>query len=155
MTGSIDGVIIKLLKTHRDERGFFREILRSTDVLFEPGFGQFSHAISYMGVVKAWHAHKYQTQWTYVATGTLKIVLCDMRKESNTFKERMEFIAGDNMDKFVYSLPPGVVHGYNCINGPADVFYITSGQYDLDDEVRIPHDDSEIGYDWTAGTIIK
>ena len=78
-----------------------------------------------------------------------------MRKESNTFKERMEFIAGDNMDKIVYSLPPGVVHGYKCINGPADVFYITSGQYDLDDEVRIPHDDSEIGYDWTAGTIIK
>ena len=30
----------------------------------------------------------------------------------------------------------------------ANVIYVTSGQYDLSDEVRIPQNNPEIGYDW-------
>jgi dTDP-4-dehydrorhamnose 3,5-epimerase len=67
----------------------------------------------------------------------------------------MKFLSGDYQPAFVYSLPPGVVHGYRCIYGPAHVFYLTSGVYDPSDEERIPHDDSSIGYDWTADPVIK
>jgi dTDP-4-dehydrorhamnose 3,5-epimerase-like enzyme len=35
------------------------------------------------------------------------------------------------------------------------ILYITSNVYDPNDEGRIPHDDSKIGYDWTAGPTIK
>ena len=51
--------------------------------------------------------------------------------------------------------PQGVAHGYKCINGPANVIYVTSGQYDMEDEVRIPYDDPDIGFDWLAGIAIK
>jgi dTDP-4-dehydrorhamnose 3,5-epimerase len=149
----IDGVIIKELVTHSDERGFFREIIRATDDIFDTDFGQFSHSLVFAGEVKAWHGHKFQTQWTYVGTGDLRVALHDTRLRSSTFQKTMEFIVGEHSKPCVYVFPPGVVHGYKVINGPANVFYITSGQYDSEDEVRIPHDDSEINYDWFETSI--
>ena len=151
----IDGVVLKELITHTDDRGFFREIIRITGDFFAPGFGQLSHSLVYPGIIKAWHAHKVQSQWTYVACGVLKVVLHDNRPVSPTYRTTMEFLAGDNQPALVYFLPPAVLHGYRCIHGVAHIIYITSGTYDLTDEVRIPHDDPAIGYDWLKGTAIK
>ena len=145
----IDGVIIKELVTHSDERGFFREIIRVTDDFFKKGFGQLSHSLVYPGVIKAWHAHKFQEQWNYVVVGLLKVVLYDLRPDSPTFREKTEFFAGDNQLAQVYYFPAGVLHGYKCINGPMHIIYVTSGVYDLADEVRILHDDQSIGHDWS------
>lgn len=144
----IHGVIIKELITHADERGFFREIIRITDGFFKEGFGQLSHSLVYPGVIKAWHAHKFQGQWNYVAVGLLKVVLFDFRPDSPTFREKMELFAGDNQPAQVYYFPAGVLHGYKCINGPMHIIYITSGIYDLVDEVRISQNAPEINYNW-------
>ena len=151
----IDGVALKNLKTHRDERGFFREIIRVKDDFFEEGFGQWSHSLMYPGVIKAWHIHKQQTDWWYVGTGVLKIVLYDKRPESSTYRQTMEIMLGDNHDARVLKIPPGVAHGCKCMSGPANLFYITSHTYDPKDEGRIPHDDPEIGYDWLQGPPIS
>lgn len=147
----ISGVAFKDLVTHSDERGFFREVLRVSDDCFGPGFGQLSHSLVHAGVVKAWHAHRHQTQWNYVAVGLIKVALHDTRAESPTFRETMEFLAGDDQRIGIYVFPPGVAHGYQCLRGPVHMIYVTSGTYDLDDEVRIPHDDPAIGYSWPAG----
>ena len=151
----IDGVGLKSLETHRDERGFFREIIRVKDDFFEEGFGQWSHSLMYPGVIKAWHIHKQQTDWWYVGTGVLKIVLYDKRPESSTYRQIMEIMLGDYHDARVLKIPPGVAHGCKCMSGPANLFYITSHTYDPEDEGRIPHDDPEIGYDWLQGPPIK
>jgi dTDP-4-dehydrorhamnose 3,5-epimerase len=155
MLNTIEGVSVIKLITHADKRGFFREILRETDDSFSVGFGQLSHSLVYSGVVKAWHAHKVQSQWTYAVTGTLKVALHDLREDSVTYHNTMEFEVGENTESMVYMFPQGVAHGYKCINGPANVIYVTSGQYDMEDEVRIPYDDPDIGFDWLAGIAIK
>ena len=147
----IEGVVIKELETHNDKRGFFREILRVTDDFFSEGFGQLSHSLVYSDVIKAWHAHRQQTQWTYVVCGLLKVALYDGRSQSSTYRQTMEFLVGDNQAAQVYSFPPGVLHGYRCINGPAHVIYVTSGVYDLSDEIRIAHNDQIINFDWLQG----
>ncbi len=144
----IHGVSFKDLVTHPDERGFFREIIRVTDDFFAEGFGQISHSLVYTGVVKAWHAHKKQTQWNYVLSGLIRVALYDARKDSPTYRETMEFLAGDYQAARVYKFPPGVLHGYRCLNGPMNIMYVTSGTYDSTDEVRVPHDDPSVGYDW-------
>jgi dTDP-4-dehydrorhamnose 3,5-epimerase len=151
----IEGVVVKDLVTHTDERGFFREVIRTTDEFFTVGFGQISHSLVYSGVVKAWHAHRVQTQWTYVLFGLLKVVLYDGRPQSVTHGQITEFLTGDNQTAQVYCFPPGVAHGYRCICGPAHVVYVTSGVYDLSDEVRFPHDDATIGYDWLKEPVIR
>ncbi len=151
----IDGVALKSLVTHRDERGFFREIIRVTDDFFEEGFGQWSQSLMYPGVIKAWHIHKKQTDWWYVGTGVLKVVLYDKRPESSTYRQTMAIMLGDTHEAKVLKIPPGVAHGCKCLSGPANLFYVTSHTYDPEDEGRIPHDDPEIGYDWLQGPPIK
>lgn len=144
----IKGVVIKDLITYPDERGFFRELIRDTDDFAEEGIGQTSHSLVYAGVVKAWHAHVHQSQWNYVVNGLIYVALHDMRKDSETFGETNTFLCGDHQKQIIYKFPPGVAHGYKCIAGPMNIIYFTSGIYDLSDEVRIEHDDKEIGFDW-------
>ena len=145
----IKGAVLKELFTHPDERGFFREVIRATDPFFAAGFGQMSHSLVHAGILKAWHAHRRQTQWNYVVSGLIAVALHDTRPDSPTFRETMTFRAGAGREAICYMFPPGVAHGYHCLEGPMQIIYVTSGTYDLDDEVRIPHDDPAIGYDWT------
>lgn len=148
-------MIGKQLTTHTDERGFFREVIRETDDFFDEGFGQWSHSLVRPGVAKAWHVHKIQTDWFYVVSGVMKVVLYDTRPDSPTHGEIAEILMGDGFPAQVVKIPPGVAHGYKVIDGPAHMLYVTSRTYDPNDEGRIPHDDPSIGYDWTAAPEIK
>ena len=151
---SIDGVEIKKLVTHADQRGFFREVIRATDDFFGEGFAQWSHTKSYQGVVKAWHIHQRQVDWWYVASGRVKIALYDTRQNSPTYGQLQELLLGDDLEPCVLRVPPGVAHGYRVLSAETHLFYITSRTYDPGDEGRIPHDDPSIGYDWTSGPAI-
>jgi dTDP-4-dehydrorhamnose 3,5-epimerase len=150
----INGVLQKKLIRHPDERGSFTEIIRITDSFFSEGFAQLSHSHMVDGVVKAWHIHKTQIDWWYNSTGTIKIVLFDLRENSNTYKELNEFIMGDIYDPFVIKIPPGVAHGLKVLVGPADLVYVTSSVYNPNEEGRILYNDPKIGYDWIQGKAI-
>ena len=100
------------------------------------------------GTIKAWHLHQQQIDWWYVASGVLRVALYDTREDSPTKGETMEFLLGEHHSPQIMKIPPGVAHGCKVLQGPAVLFYITSNEYNPDDELRIPHDDPEIGYDW-------
>jgi dTDP-4-dehydrorhamnose 3,5-epimerase len=151
----IDGLMIKELVRHKDERGYFEEIIRVTDDFFKEGFAQLSRSLMYHGVIKAWHIHKTQIDWWYVTKGTLKVAVCDMREESPTYKTINEFYLGDFGDDIVLRIPPGVAHGCKVMSDTAELVYVTSGTYNPDEEGRIAHDDPEIGYDWLKMPPIK
>lgn len=151
----IDGVEIKKLTTHSDERGYFREIIRFSDEIFEEGFGQFSHSLMYPGVAKAWHIHKTQVDWWYVPVGNLRLAMKDLRADSPTHGELQEIFMGENFPATVVKIPPGVAHGCKVLGEVTHLFYLTSSAYDPEEEGRIAHDDPKIGYDWTKGPKIK
>ena len=150
-----EGVRTKELATHADSRGFFRELIRVTDDFFEEGFGQLSHSLMFNGVTKAWHFHRRQTDWWYVCSGVLRVGLCDMREDSVTYRETMDFLMGDLQTAQVVSIPPGVAHGCQTIQGPVNLLYVTSRAYDPADELRLAHDDPAIDFDWLSGPPIK
>jgi dTDP-4-dehydrorhamnose 3,5-epimerase len=151
----IEGVEIKELVTHPDERGYFREVIRKTDPFFGEGFAQLSHSLMHPGVAKAWHIHKTQIDWWYVPLGVLKVALYDTRPDSPTHGELMELFMGEEHGQSVLKIPPGVAHGCKAIGGTAHLVYVTSNTYDPAEEGRIAHDDPTIGYDWLAGPSIK
>ena len=136
----IEGVKILNLKSHKDDRGFFREIFRFDEQFKEIPIGQLSHSQVNEGVIKAWHGHVYQSQWNYVVSGQIKVALLDKRENSSTINQIMEFIAGED-DHIAYFFPPGVFHGYKCLKGPMQIIYVTSGSYDINDEIREYNDD--------------
>lgn len=144
----IEGVEIKELIMHKDERGFFCEIIRNSDTFFQNRFGQLSYSMSHQGVLKAWHLHKKQTDWMYVPIGEIKLVLSDRRESCATFGKLVEILTGGRFGHKVVKIPPGVAHGYKIIKGPMNIIYVTDREYDPSDELRIPDDDPRIGYDW-------
>lgn len=146
----IDGVHVKELIRHKDERGFFEEIIRRSDDFFLEGFGQLSHSFMYQRVIKAWHIHKSQIDWWYVARGTLWVALCDMREGSPTYHKINEFVLGEDGEQGVLKIPGGVAHGCKVLSKTSELFYITSSAYDTNQEGRIDHDDGTIGYDWRS-----
>ena len=151
----IKDIIFKELKTHSDERGFFRELIRNDNDFFKEGFGQWSQSLVLNGVIKAWHLHRIQTDWWYVLSGVLRVGLYDMRSDSPSNKNVMDFLMGDLNPPQVLKIPPGIAHGYKAIQGPVNIFYITSHLYNPDDEIRLPYNDPKINFDWLKGSAIK
>ena len=135
----INGVKLKQLKLHSDDRGYFSEILRDDDNLMER-FGQASITQTFPGVIKAFHWHKEQDDIWFVVSGTAQVVLHDLRKESSTYGETNVFYLGDNNRQIVL-IPKGVAHGYRVL-GPKIVtlVYFTTKSYNPQnpDEEIIP-----------------
>ena len=107
------------------------------------------------GVIKAWHFHRIQTDWWYVGSGVLRVGLWDTRPDSPTYRTTMDFLMGDLQPPWVIKIPPGVAHGCSTVQGPVNLFYVTSHVYNWDDEIRLPYDDPEIDFDWLKGPPIK
>ena len=147
----IEGVQLKKLVTHPDERGFFREIVRNTEEIVREGWTQVSHSLMYPGVAKAWHIHPTQIDWWYVPVGDLKVALYDTREGSPTRGQLQELFLGEHYEAQLLKIPPGVAHGCKALGGLTHLIYLTSKVYDpVNEELRRPHDDPTIGYDWTA-----
>jgi dTDP-4-dehydrorhamnose 3,5-epimerase len=154
--GNIVDVVLEPLIVHSDDRGYFRELIRTDAPFFKEGFGQWSHSKMYPGVIKAWHIHKTQVDWWYVPFGRLRVVLHDMREYSSTKGITYELQLGDDLIPAILKIPAGVAHGCRVIGtSVAHLFYITSHTYNLAEEGRIAHDDPSIGYDWLSNPPIK
>ncbi|HXG36582.1 MAG TPA: dTDP-4-dehydrorhamnose 3,5-epimerase family protein, partial [Dehalococcoidia bacterium] len=91
----IQGVEIKKLVRHADERGFLMELLRSDDAFFSK-FGQTYVSMNYPGVVRAWHYHKKQDDYFVCVKGMIKVALYDMREGSPTRGQVDEYYLGDS-----------------------------------------------------------
>ena len=157
---SILGVEFKLLQSHPDGRGFFREIFRNSEDIYKDGnFGQWSHSKMQKDVVKAWHFHHKQTDWWYIPIGQAEVVLYDNRKESPTYKTKLVFRLGESdlygPDTFeaCVRIPPGVLHACQVLSDYAHLFYITSEIYDPNDEGRIAYNSELIPHQWTCEPI--
>ena len=74
----IDGVHLKKLVRHSDDRGFFMEVLRDDDDLLKR-FGQASFSKSYPGVIKAFHYHERQDDLWFFPAGNAQVVIHDLR----------------------------------------------------------------------------
>jgi dTDP-4-dehydrorhamnose 3,5-epimerase len=134
-----------------DDRGYFLEIARLGQGLvadFPAASTQVSTALNYPGIIKAFHYHKFQTDFWVPAAGLLQVVLVDLRRPSATFGLKNTIYVGA-LRSWQILIPPGVGHGYKVIGEqPSVLVYVTNRTYDPKDEGRIPHNDTTIAYDW-------
>ena len=145
----INGIVIKDLKKHVDERGFFAELLRDDwkEVILEDKIVQFNLSFSYPNVVRAWHRHmRGQVDYFISVEGSLKVCAYDDRKNSETEGELDEIVLSSESLKLVRV--PGVLwHGYKAIGTkPVRILYGVNRLYDYTnpDEERRPWNDPTI-----------
>jgi len=146
--GEIEGVIIKELNKHRDNRGFLIETFRK-DELPDNLLPEMSY-ISYTkpGIARGPHEHRDQTDiFCFIGPGTFRIKLWDNREDRPTFGNCMVIIGGEN-NLMTVIVPPGVVHGYQNISDKdgmvlnyPDKLYKGWGKKEDVDEIR--HEDEK------------
>jgi dTDP-4-dehydrorhamnose 3,5-epimerase len=145
----IDGVRVKQLIRHSDDRGFFEEIVRDDDGLLRR-FGQASMSKTYPGVIKAFHYHERQDDLWFFPVGNAQVVLYDLREDSPTKGETNVFYMGED-NPIAVLIPAGVAHGYRTLGEkPAIIIYFTTQSYNPNnpDEKRLPFNDPRIGFNW-------
>lgn len=145
----IDGVRVKQLIRHSDDRGFFQEIVRDDDGLLRR-FGQASMSKTYPGVIKAFHYHERQDDLWFFPVGNAQVVLYDLREDSPTKGETNVFYMGED-NPIAVLIPTGVAHGYRTLGEkPAIIIYFTTQSYNPNnpDEKRLPFNDPRIGFNW-------
>ena len=134
-----------------DDRGHFLEIARLGEGLvadYPATSSQVSAALNYPGIIKAFHYHRYQTDYWVPAAGMLQVALVDLRRGSRTFGVKNTLYIG-TLRPWQLLIPPGIGHGYKVIGEqPSMLVYITNRLYDPKDEGRIAHNDPSIQYDW-------
>ncbi len=149
----INGVKVKKLVVHPDERGLLMEFLRNDEEFFEK-FGQVYLTLVKKGVAKGWHYHKKQVDHFVCVEGRALVALYDQRKDSPTFGQTQDFIiaAPDvSGEHLLIKIPSGVVHGfsaYKCkqvkiVNIPTELY-----NYNELDEFRYPWNSPGIPYQW-------
>lgn len=147
----IEGVQVKKLVRHCDDRGFFMEILRDDDSVFTV-FGQASMTRTYPGVVRAFHYHEHQDDLWFFPVGEVQAVLHDLRENSPTRGETNVFFMGES-NPILLLIPRMVAHGYRVLGErPSVMVYFTTNAYNREkpDEMRLEWDDPAIGFDWST-----
>ncbi len=129
----------KKIRAFKDARGMLFEVLRKDDKLFEGKFGQVLVSVNKPGVVKAWHLHKKQTDYTCCIKG--KILFATAKEKKGKTKVEKWILSGDDLKTI--KVPKKTWHGYKVLGKKeAIVVYIMDVPYNAKqpDEERKPED---------------
>ena len=144
----IKDVVIKKVNVHKDERGFFAELIKFGESTFHEVL-QTSYSETKPGVIKAFHIHNYWEVWCIIK-GEALVVLHDLRPDSATKGETQTILAGEK-NMLVIAIPGGVAHGYKPLGkSNMGIIYHSSEAYNPKNVTirTIPFDSPEIGFDW-------
>lgn len=111
----IAGVTLTPLRQLVDERGAVLHMLRNDAPNFG-GFGECYFSEINPGVVKAWKAHKNQTQNIAVPVGRIYMVLYDDRPSSDSYQAQLQLELGRPDFYQLLQIPPSIIYGFQCIS---------------------------------------
>jgi dTDP-4-dehydrorhamnose 3,5-epimerase len=136
----LEGVLILPAQTTKDQRGLFVKYNVNPAEWAEEFY-----STSKAGVIRGMHFQipPYQhRKMVFVSRGTVVDVLVDLRRDSPTVGDHVEYILTQGQALLV---PPGVAHGF-ATKTAATVHYKTSTRYSREHDQGIRYD--SFGYDW-------
>ena len=132
------------LRRHEDERGWFQELVRASD-LPKP-IRQANLAASRKGVIRALHYHERGQDDVFVCLhGMVRVVVLN-RETGETFTEDI----GDDNPVAIYI--PGVhAHGFEALTDLLFCYHVTE-EYDPSDpdEHQVPWSDERVRHLWST-----
>lgn len=141
-----DGVELRELSPHSDERGVFTEVFREEwGTAGEPI--QWNAVRSNAGVLRGVHVHPVHDDYLTIVDGRMILGLCDLRPDSATYREALTLELDAAAPRAVV-IPHGVAHGFYFEQDSIHV-YAVSHYWNLDDELGCRWDDPALGIPWT------
>lgn len=132
---------------NEDDRGFLIELLTTRDRLIEPIVHVYQ-VYARPRSLRAWIYHKEQSDRLCFTNGHFKLVLCDIREDSPTYRRVNELVVGDD-NRVLVTIPPLVVHGVQNLGTATSSFVNmpTRPYHHADpDKYRLPADAPLLGY---------
>jgi dTDP-4-dehydrorhamnose 3,5-epimerase len=143
-----DGVTVRQLVPHHDERGVFTELFRSEwDVGVEPV--QWNAVVSAPNVLRGVHVHPRHDDYLVVHAGLAAVGLRDLRPGSPT-EGRACLVEMDGAEPAAITIPHGVAHGFWFLEASSHI-YAVSHTWDPADELGCHWADPELAIPWPAG----
>ncbi len=144
---SIAGVYTVPIRVFADERGRFMETFRREWFPWIDWSNmQSNRSDSQAGVLRGLHFHRRQIDYWYVARGSIRVGMVDLRRSSSTYMQKHVLEIGDSNNIGVF-IPVGVAHGF-CALTDATLTYLVNQYYDGGDELGVAWDDPDIALDW-------
>lgn len=139
-------------KVFGDDRGFFVETYRRTDLMalgIQEEMVQDNHSRSTRGVVRGLHftVGRGAGKLVRCARGAIHDVLVDLRRGSPTYGQAEGYDLDDENLRILYA-PPGFAHGFCVVSEVADVVYKLDAYYDTATEREISYNDPALGITW-------
>lgn len=150
---SLPGVVLIEPRVHGDDRGFFVETYRESEIAalgITDRFVQDNQSRSARGVIRGMHFQvgaNPQAKLIRCARGAILDVVCDIRHRSPTFGAWEAFLLDDETCRQLYC-PIGFAHGFQVLSDVADVVYRCSAYYSAHDERGISPDDPDLAIAW-------
>ena len=157
----IIGLVLILPRVFADERGFFLETYKRSDlrrVLIDDHFvqGNLSHSVK--GVLRGLHFQKQpraQGKLVQVLQGEIYDVVLDIRRDSPSFG-RWEGVTLSEADKALLYVPPWCAHGFCALSNSALVSYQVTDEFSPEHERGILWSDPALAITWpVTGAIIS
>lgn len=153
-TTAIPGVLVVTPGKHGDERGFFSETYKHSELVrhgVDHTWVQDNHSMSgKRGVVRGLHFQsppRAQAKLIRVLSGAILDVVVDVRKSSSTYGAHVAVELSSDNWKQLY-VPIGMAHGFCTISDRTEVLYKTSSEYAPEAEGGLLWNDPTLGIRW-------
>jgi dTDP-4-dehydrorhamnose 3,5-epimerase len=150
----LDGVVELVRNPMQDDRGLF-ERLYCQDVLqsylHSNSITQINHSVtSERGAVRGMHLQLGESA-EYKIISCISGEVCDfavdLRRNSKTFLK----CCSANLSPKKYNsflIPPGVAHGFQCLEDNSELIYFHTANYSPKDEFGVSYQDPKLCIDW-------
>ncbi len=146
----IQGVYIIERPSFGDERGFFRELYRKTDLDLKLGFEfnpvQANHSRSQLNTLRGIHIAPWH-KLISVYRGSVQQVIVDVRPDSPTFGKHISIDLGEDNFRSVF-IPAGLGNAFAVTSEVADYCYLTTDYWAAGKETYVNYADADLGIKW-------
>lgn len=147
---SIEGLFLIERQELSDDRGFFKEVARMSEISEAIGspftVAQINHSHSEKNVLRGIHIAPWN-KLIYVATGKVQCAIVDMRPQSPTFLRFESFILGEE-NKNALFVSKFLGNSYAVLSEKTNYFYFTDQEWEAGREKSIVWNDPMINIPW-------
>jgi dTDP-4-dehydrorhamnose 3,5-epimerase len=146
----LEGVIEFNLNTFPDDRGFFREVIRLSQLEAKSGqpflAKQVNHSRSTKNTLRGIHVAPWN-KIIYVPHGKVQSVIVDCRKDSPTSGKYKSVVLGEDNRSCIF-VPKGCGNSYLVLSEDAEYIYLTDQEWAPNLEKGVVWNDQALAIDW-------
>ena len=134
-------------KSHKDKRGYFKELLAEKKI--KKNFVFFVMSYSKKNVLRGMHLQLKNPQGKYISVikGSILDVAIDLRKKSKTFLKIFSVILSEKNAKSIF-IPQGFAHGFCTLSKENYIVYSCTKYRFKNHEITIKWDDPKLKNIW-------